>query len=81
MSVGKEREIPQTNKKVLSGELFLGAVALQTPIHKYHYMHDNVPFPKYCYIYMNQIVFVPFVYMLHKMITPTIINHSFFFIY
>ena len=40
----------ETNTKVLSGELFLGVVALQTPIQKNHYMRKTVPFPRYCHI-------------------------------
>ena len=38
--------------KVLSRELFLGVVALKTPIQKNHYMRDMGPFPRYCHIYM-----------------------------
>ena len=45
----------ETNKKVLSGELFLGAVALQTPIQKNHYMRDKVPFPRYCQICAHKV--------------------------
>ena len=40
----------ETNTKVLSGEFFLGVVALQTPIQKNNYMHDMGPFPRYCHI-------------------------------
>ena len=36
----------ETNTKVLSRELFLGVVALKTPIQKNHYLHDKVPFRK-----------------------------------
>ena len=40
----------EANKKVLSGELFLGVELLQTPIQKNQYMRDKVPFPRYCHI-------------------------------
>ena len=36
----------ETNTKVLSRELFLGVVALKTPIQKNHYLRDKVPFRK-----------------------------------
>ena len=36
----------ETNKKVLSGESFLGVVALQTPILKNNYMRKMGPFPQ-----------------------------------
>ena len=36
----------ETNKKVLSRELFLGVVALKTPIPQNHYLRDKVPFRK-----------------------------------
>ena len=32
----------EINTKLLSGEMFLGVVALQTPIQKNHYLHDKV---------------------------------------
>ena len=52
MSVGKEWEIPlETNTKVLSRELFLGVVALKTPIQKTHYLRDMGPFSRYCHIW------------------------------
>ena len=38
----------KTNTKVMSGELVLGVVALQTPIQKNHYMREMGPFPRYC---------------------------------
>ena len=34
----------ETNTKVLSRELFLGLVALKTPIQTNHYLRDKVPF-------------------------------------
>ena len=37
----------EANTKVLSGELFLGVVALPTPIQKNHYMRDMGSFPRY----------------------------------
>ena len=40
----------ETNTKVLSRELFLGVVALKTPIQKNHYLRDMGPFPRYCHI-------------------------------
>ena len=53
MSVGKEWEIPlRQTKKVLSGELFLGVIALQTPIQKNHYLREMDPYPRYCHIYL-----------------------------
>ena len=36
----------ETNTKVLSRELFLGVVALKTPIPQNHYLRDKVPFLK-----------------------------------
>ena len=33
----------ETNTKVLSGEVFSGVVALQTPIQKNHYMREMGP--------------------------------------
>ena len=36
----------ETNTKGLSRELFLGVVALKTPIPQNHYLRDKVPFPK-----------------------------------
>ena len=42
----------ETNTKVLSRELFLGVVALKTPIQKNHYLHSMGPFPRYCHIYI-----------------------------
>ena len=36
----------ETNTKVLSRELFLGVVALKTPIPQKHYLSDKVPFLK-----------------------------------
>ena len=36
----------ETNTNVLSRELFLGVVALKTPIPQNHYLHDKVPFLK-----------------------------------
>ena len=38
----------ETNTKVLSGELFLGVVALKTPIQNNNYMHDMGPIHRYC---------------------------------
>ena len=43
----------QTNTKVLSRELFLGVVALKTPIPQNHYLRDKVPFLKSGHIYFN----------------------------
>ena len=37
----------EANTKVLSGELFLGVVVLQTPIQKNHYMSKMGTFLKY----------------------------------
>ena len=34
----------ETNTKVLSRELFLGVVAIKTPIPQNHYLRDKVPF-------------------------------------
>ena len=42
----------ETNTKVLSRELFLGVVALKTPIPLNHYLRDKVPFLKSGHIYM-----------------------------
>ena len=36
----------ETNTKVLSRELFLGVVALKTPVPQNHYLRDKVPFLK-----------------------------------
>ena len=36
----------ETNTKVLYRELFLGVVALKTPIPQNHYLRDKVPFLK-----------------------------------
>ena len=36
----------ETNTKVLYRELFLGVVALKTPILQNHYLRDKVPFLK-----------------------------------
>ena len=36
----------ETNTKVLYRELFLGVVALKTPITQNHYLRDKVPFLK-----------------------------------
>ena len=40
----------ETNTKVFSRELFLGEVALETPIQKNHFMRDMGPFPRYGHI-------------------------------
>ena len=45
----------ETNTNVLSRELLVGVVALQTPIQKNHYMRDMGPFPRYCHIIMVHI--------------------------
>ena len=45
----------ETNKNVLSGELFLAVVALQTPIKENYYIRDKVPFPRYCHIFKLKI--------------------------
>ena len=46
----------ETNINVLSGELFLGVVALITPLQKNHCMHDMGPFPRYFfYLYGGHI--------------------------
>ena len=42
----------ETNTKVLSRELFLGVVALKTPIPQNHYLRDKVPFLKSGHIYI-----------------------------
>ena len=42
----------ETNTKVSSRELFLGVVALKTPIPQYHYLRDKVPFLKSGHIYI-----------------------------
>ena len=42
----------ETNTKVLYRELFLGVVALKTPIPQNHYLHDKVPFLKSGHIYV-----------------------------
>ena len=42
----------ETNTKVLSRELFLGVVALKTPITQNHNLRDKVPFLKSGHIYM-----------------------------
>ena len=39
-------ETSETNTKVLYRELFLGVVALKTPIPQNHYLRDKVPFLK-----------------------------------
>ena len=36
----------ETNTKVLYRELFLGVVALKTPLPQNHYLRDKVPFLK-----------------------------------
>ena len=36
----------ETNTKVMYRELFLGVVALKTPIPQNHYLRDKVPFLK-----------------------------------
>ena len=43
----------ETNTKVLYRELFLGVVALKTPIPQNHYLRDKVPFLKSGHIYIN----------------------------
>ena len=43
----------ETNTKVLSRELFLGVVALKTPIPQNHYLRDKVPFLKSGHIYVG----------------------------
>ena len=42
----------ETNTKVLYRELFLGVVALKTPIPQNHYLRDKVPFLKSGHIYV-----------------------------
>ena len=42
----------ETKTKVLSRELFLGVVALKTPIPQNHYLRDKVPFLKSGHIYL-----------------------------
>ena len=42
----------ETKTKVLSRELFLGVVALKTPVPQNHYLRDKVPFPKSGHIYV-----------------------------
>ena len=42
----------ETNINVLSGELFLGVVALIMPLQKNHYMHDMGPFPRYFFYFV-----------------------------
>ena len=44
----------ETNTKVLSRELFLGVVALKTPIPQNHYLRDEVPFLKSGHIYVTR---------------------------
>ena len=44
----------KTNTKVLSRELFLGVVALKTPIPQNHYLRDKVPFLKSGHILKTQ---------------------------
>ena len=41
----------ETNTKVLYRELFLGVVALKTPIPQNHYLRDKVPFLKSGHIF------------------------------
>ena len=48
----------ETNTKVLSRELFLGVVALKTPIPQNHYVRDKVPFLKSGHIIMVRANFV-----------------------
>ena len=42
----------ETNTKVLYRELFLGVVALKTPIPQNHYLRDKVPFLKSGHIFV-----------------------------
>ena len=43
----------ETNTKVLYRELFLGVVALKTPIPQNHYLRDKVPFLKSGHIFQH----------------------------
>ena len=43
----------ETNTKVLYLELFLGVVALKTPIPQNHYLRDKVPFLKSGHIFFQ----------------------------
>ena len=46
----------ESNTKVLSRELFLGVVALKTPIQKNHYLRDKDPFLRYGHIIIFETV-------------------------
>ena len=48
----------ETNKKVLSRELFLGVVALKTPIPQNHYLRDKVPFRKSGHILCKKVYII-----------------------
>ena len=48
----------ETNTKVLYLELFLGVVALKTPIPQNHYLRDKVPFLKSGHICMYVCMYI-----------------------
>ena len=54
----------ETNTKVLYQELFLGVVALKTPIPQNHYLRDKVPFLKSGHICVNIYKYSVHIYLL-----------------
>ena len=65
----------ETNTKVLYRELFLGVVALKTPIPQNHYLRDKVPFLKSghtCMCKLHVLIFITSTMFIIKSFSATL---------